>query len=801
MALQTRVLERWSDGSVRWVLLDFQTSQSPALALVVSSDPPTPVPVPLTVGHERDALVVSTGPAVFTFAEGTASPFASVAAGGRTLLDAARTRLGVYAADGREAVVRFDRVEVEEEGPLRAAVMLSGVVEGDAALRVSCRVELFAGQTSARVRVVLHNPRRAQHPGGYWELGDGGSVLLRRVALELAPADAAAGSAPFEVFCSPERGAAFERFDAPFRIHQESSGRANWQSPVHVNREGRVPMRYPGYRIEAGALERTAAQATPIVSVGAGAYRLSVTSRLFWEVFPKAYAVGADGVLAIDLLPEIDDLHELQGGERFAHEIALAFGDGGDAMLEVFRTPSTPIVDPEWWAAAGDVPFLDPVRDLDAPCERLVRAAIEGDNTFAHKRDRIDEYGWRHFGDLYADHENGTGGGPLRVSHYNNQYDAIFGALAQLMRSGNPGWWDVARDLAHHVAHVDIYWTDEDKSAYNGGLFWHTSHYVDAGRSTHRSYPRAERVGGGGPSVEHNYSTGLLMHHLMTGDPWSREAVLRLARWTVEMDDGRLTVFRFLSGGRTGLASATASADYHGPGRGAANAIQTLLNAWRLTHAPEWLEKADELIRRCVHPLDDIAARNLPDVERRWSYVVFLQALGRYLMTSVEMSRLDEGFRYARASLLHYARWMAEHEYPYLDKPEILEYPNETWAAQDLRKAEVFDVASRFAADKDERQRFIDRARFFFREATSTLGQWPTKTLTRPVVLLMSYGYSHLWHEAHRDAAPEPSRDAEGSWPAPVGFAPQKAIAMFRARALAGAAALAAVLTALALVL
>ena len=46
-----------------------------------------------------------------------------------------------------------------------------------------------------------------------------------------------------------------------------------------------------------------------------------------------------------------------------------------------------------------------------------------------------------------------------------------------------------------------------------------------------------------------------------------------------------------------------------------------------------------------------------------------------------ECWRVHERYAYGRASLLHYARWMADNEYPYLDKPEILEYPNETWAA------------------------------------------------------------------------------------------------------------------------
>ena len=45
---------------------------------------------------------------------------------------------------------------------------------------------------------------------------------------------------------------------------------------------------------------------------------------------------------------------------------------------------------------------------------QLVDAAIEGDDTFEHKREVIDEYGWRHFGDIYGDHEAVFHKGPGR---------------------------------------------------------------------------------------------------------------------------------------------------------------------------------------------------------------------------------------------------------------------------------------------------------------------------------------------------------------------------------------------------
>jgi hypothetical protein len=91
---------------------------------------------------------------------------------------------------------------------------------------------------------------------------------------------------------------------------------------------------------------------------------------------------------------------------------------------------------------------------------------------------------------------------------------------------------------------------------------------------------------------------------------------------------------------------------------------------------------------------------------------------------------------YARASLLHYARWMAEHETFYLDRPEQLEYPTETWAAQEIRKANILTAAAHLADDR-EAGKFRTKAQWFYDRLT-TLMVFPTWHYTRPTVLLSS---------------------------------------------------------------
>jgi len=346
--------------------------------------------------------------------------------------------------------------------------------------------------------------------------------------------------------------------------------------------------------------------------------------------------------------------------------------------------------------------------------------------------------------------------------------------------------WDMADDLARHVIDVDMYHTAHDKAAYSGGLFWHTTHYADAGTSTHRSYSRKTSRASGGPSSEHNYTTGLMLHYFMTGSVASKNAVLELAAWVPRMDDGHLTPFRWLTSSATGVASATADPSYHGPGRGAGNSINALLDAHRLTLESRWLDKAEELIHRCIHPEDDVDARELLDAERRWSYTVFLQILGKYLDYKAILGAFDDSYLYAQASLLRYARWMAGHEQPYLATPEKLEYPTVTWAAQDMRKAEVFRFAARHSSGA-ERERFLDRSHFFFDYALSALEASPTRALTRPIVILLTNGYAQGRLHGLYEVRQPPEHPVKFQKSAP--FVPQKATVRRRV-AIAGAVAI-----------
>ncbi|HUY91149.1 MAG TPA: hypothetical protein VMV10_20590 [Pirellulales bacterium] len=594
-----------------------------------------------------------------------------------------------------------------------------------------------------RVRLTLHNPNRARHRGGLWDLGDPGSILFRDCSLlVLMP------KGDERVVWRTESEAKPSTAESGVEIYQDSSGGENWRSPNHVNLKGRVSCRFRGYEVRTSSDVTRGLRASPVLAWSDGVSAVSAAIPEFWQQFPKLLA-AEPGQLRFGLFPDAwDDLHELQGGEQKTHAVWLHFGPhDADPLssLAWVHAPSQAAADPYWIERSEAVkPFISVLNE--PRLQALLTEAAAGEKSFAARREVVDEYGWRHYGEVYADHENAyyQGSKPV-VSHYNNQYDLVYGMLLQWLRTGDPAWRDLADPLARHIIDVDIYHTTQDRSAYNGGLFWHTDHYLDAATATHRTFSRENLPCGGGPygggpGNEHNYTTGLLHYYYVTGDRQAMDAVLGLADWVVRMDDGWRNILGLVDETSTGRATATGEAKYHGPGRGAGNSINALLDGWLASSHRSYLDYAETLIRRVVHPEDDISSRELLDIERRWSYPVFFTALARYLDLKAEAGELDEMYAYAQASLVRYAVWMQEHERPYLDRREELEFPTETWAAQELRKANVLRMASGFVDDVKLRMKLFQCGAALAERAWDDLMKFESRLCTRPLAILMIEG-------------------------------------------------------------
>lgn len=770
--LQTEVLARWPDGSVKWLLLDFLLSgpRRPSVVWVLADQPGRMAGSRgARITEEDRAVRVDTGAAEFAVRRREFLPLGAVRVGDCLVTDEPAMRTVLTLPNGARRSARVESLIVETAGPVRTTLRLEGRFRRARGLWFRARLCFFAGTGLVRLRLTVRNPRRARHRGGLWDLGDPGSVLFEDLSVELAIAGR-----------QPEAWAKVDAAGPPapvpgglWTLYQDSSGGENWQARNHVNRQGRVPCRVRGYQVRSPQGHGEGLRASPVVSVRTERGIATVAVPEFWQQFPKALAVEG-GRVRIGLFPgEWDDSFELQGGEQKTHTTwfhfgpPMAEGPPGEllAPLEWVHRPARVRVAPEAWAASGVFAHFVPAdRGPSQRLDDLLGDAIAGQDSLLARRETIDEYGWRNYGDVYADHENAHYPGPKPVvSHYNNQFDVLYGAILQQARTGDPAWSDLYGPLARHVIDVDIYHTDRDRPAYNGGLFWATDHYLSAETATHRTYsganrPADDRPYGGGPGPEHNYATGLLHYYYLTGDRDALEAVLGLADWVIAMDDGSRTPLGLLDPGPTGLASATVSPDYHGPGRGAANSIGALLDGWAASGDRKYLDKAEELVCRTIHPRDDVAARGLLNVEARWSYTMHLAAVARYLDVKIDLGELDSTYAYAQDALVRYAAWMADCERPYFDHPEQLQYPTEAWAAQEFRKANALRLAARHA-DEPLRARLLARGWELAGRAWEDLERFGSKNTARAVAVLMVEGLRDAFF---RIAAEPPAPKAPG---------------------------------------
>jgi len=788
--VQGRCLALWPDRSIQWLLVSALVPPDLAVAGATIELHPAALPAAgvtgCCTGLQIDAsatdgrIEVSTGRTRFTFAargDGWLDvPGIGCAAAGSPR----RVRLTSRAGEGGSGHARLDALCVEEAGPVRVVLVQRGHFPDARPLEIVARWTVVRDSASVLLELRIRNPRPAQHPGGQWDLGDPGSVAIGDLSVEIDPG---AGSESIEWREGP--GRPLQRHPLQdWTLYQDSSGGERWDSPNHADADGRPGVAFRGYAIRmpsAGSAPPAPCgyRAQPTACIVGAVGRTAVCLQDFWQNFPKALRVR-DGRLSVGLFPaERVRPSELQGGEQKRHRIAIGFGADAIAQVEALVAPVHAWVDPAAVEASAAVAGL--VRDLedDLAWSAHVRTVVDGPGAFSERREAVDEYGWRHFGDLWADHEAvfHTGGDPF-VSHYNNQYDFVRAAGVHALRTGDARWARLAREAAEHTADIDVYHTAGDRPAFNGGLFWHTDHHRPARTSTHRTYSRANAGSedyGGGPSTEHCYTGGLLLHHFRTGDPDAREAVISQADWVIAADDGRLTLLGVIDAGPTGLASFTLDPDYHGPGRGAGNAIAALLDGYAATRARRYLAKADELLQRCIHPRDDIGARRLDDPEHRWSYLVFLQVLGMYLALKEELDERGYLFHYARHSLLHYADWMLVNERPYSELFHKLALPTETWPAHDLRKCHVMHLAARYD-DRGRSDAFREAAALYHDRALADLAPFPTRHLTRPLVILAAYGHLHAYH---RSLAPHSAQTLAGwrhahDFGAPVVFLRQR---------------------------
>ena len=760
------IIDYWPDNSIKWIKLTYQYCHQPRLYLNINevqtdtSDAATNTLIDAT--DISDVINVTDN---YSYKGGANTLTLSVANNRLEILDDNNQAiLSLDANDlkltdskGQPVTANFSQATVTQQPnlitPNGSAVTL--VIDGvfsETLVQFQLIVDWLVPFDLIKCQLQIHNSNRAMHQGGKWDLGDEGSFNFKALSIDLHTAKKS--SKEHNTLIDVQNNQSY--IGENIVCEQFSSGGINWQSPVHVNHNNTLDINKNGYSLNIelqDALHKdpkeiTGLRCQPVLSLK---NNLSITLNKFWQNFPKSLTVK-DNIVSLGLFPATHYLYELQGGEKKTHSFWMSL-DSSNNDLTTSQNINRGTVAWDWISQCHLYPFIEKEKTKENAKENaalgslqdITDLGIENTSGFIAKREKVDEYGWRHFGELYADHETaGYKGEDIFVSHYNNQYDPIYGFLRQYLTTGNTKWFELADDLATHVKDIDIYHTSLDKNEYNGGLFWHTDHYLQAFTSSHRSYSKhqasnvyQDHAGGGGPGGQHCYTTGLYLHYCLTGNQSSKDAVLTLSNWITHVYEGSNTCIELLLAFKNRHVAGNKNhfTEQYPLDRGIANYVNALLDSFELTQQPDYLTQVQNILTNTIHPNEDLTLRGLQDVEGTWFYTVLLQALCRYLQVKESRQEFDQHFYYCRDCLLNFADWMLIHEYPYLEKPDILEYPNDTWTAQDLRKAHVLAAANYYSPNK--KNQYLTKAQFFQQYVADKLNLADTKTYTRILVLVM----------------------------------------------------------------
>ena len=765
------------NGTLRWVKTQFQVDLAPfeETTLVLKPHSTQVTSEPLFISQDEKHVCVDSGAITFQLNNNALEWHVHSSV---DFENWNTTYIQLRDANGFPCSAVLDGAwRITESGPVCVTALAQGrwLQKNDTSLaRFKCRLRIFSRSSIVRVEITIHNPKRARHKEGLWDLGDPGSIHFKSLCAKTTLRNAHR----IHLSTGDKEQSTTQLDGETVRIYQDSSGGEQWNSRNHLDASGcNITPVFRGYQVHLnGKLAQEGHRANPILSADLEMRSVAVSLKAFWQNFPSALSAEQNHI-TVELFPKRGQyLYELQGGEQKTHTLFIDYANNSGS-LQWTQEPLIPLLTSRHYQIAEAFTWFD-ADGAETGIDSLIQQGLTGKHNFQVKREIIDEYGWRNFGEIFADHETlyqNLDEKPL-VSHYNNQYDPIYGFARQFAQKGDRCWFQLMDELAQHVADIDLYHTDEDRAEYNNGLFWHTDHYLDAHTATHRTFSRLNETSstgqiGGGPAPEHCYSTGFLYHYFLTGNEASSEAVVGLARWMLSAHEGNgglLDQILSIKKHETPKLKALLKGDKptthrYSFTRGTGNYINTLLDAWRLTNDRYWLAKAENVIRDTIHPADDIPSRQLLNAETGWSYLVLLDSVSRYISTKLEADEEDENYQFALDAFAHYTRWMAENERPFLSDPAQLEYPNDTWAAQDIRKAMLMFQAAYF--DPDHETIYLHKAREWFDSVISALSNSNESHFSRIIILMMlNYGPHHSL-PTHRNARNRSANSCQADQP------------------------------------
>ena len=233
--LQSQPLAKWIDGSLKWVLFDFQVSvpanTTRELILLQGHSPTKPTAGNcIATEQDEDYININTGAASFSLSTNLFNPFSRVVINRNNILDDAGSRLFLTDENGDGYEPRINKMFIETKGKLRTTVRAEGDFtssKGFSFANFFARMHFYAKRALVRIDFTIHNSRAAKHPGGLWDLGDPGSLYFKDLSFNV-PLNTDEGLTINWLSQTDDPLNAIDTSDLV--IYQDSSGGENWQS-------------------------------------------------------------------------------------------------------------------------------------------------------------------------------------------------------------------------------------------------------------------------------------------------------------------------------------------------------------------------------------------------------------------------------------------------------------------------------------------------------------------------------------------------------------------------------------------
>lgn len=503
--VQARALNRWPDGSVMFALVSFPATvaaggsaqytveygaQVRPAARMVAADL-------LTVDEQDGRIVVNTGPLQATLSTTRGTLLDSAVLDGRELASGGEPWAAlVTAEDGTEyssAAGEVTKTQVIEAGPLRAVIRRIGrhtAADGRTLLEFDLLQEFYAGSPQTRLSYVFTHKE------------DSATERVRQVRLTM-PTPWAGEGARATVW---GEGAA-------------ASGAAAACRQLELD----------AATVTADGADTQAGRTLGFARLSDGP-SLAVTTRWWWEKWPKGVEVSADGI-ALDLIPAdshtqfSDGPFVLYQGEGITHEVMLGFEPEGTApdatdAFVAFRDRLIAAPDPAYATSTLALGEMPPAGEhLFPDYEQRIDRMYDG---YMAKRESRREYGMENFGDDTFE----WGYGPSYTFWSNQEYDHHHGFLVQWYRSGDRRFFEIGEQAARHYEATDCYHWAPGREHLIGAPHHHNSkHIVDEGW-----YPDHCVAGA---SNGHSWVEGLLDYWLLTGDVRAEETARAMGEWYI----------------------------------------------------------------------------------------------------------------------------------------------------------------------------------------------------------------------------------------------------------------------------